>query len=588
MQLVAYGAQDVYLTGNPQITFFKVVYRRHTNFAVENIEQFFSGSLDFGHKSSCEISRSGDLITQIFLKVILPEIVFNGEFAQYGHVEFGWCRRIGHMIIEEVELEIGGSQIDKQYGNWLNIWWELTHEVGQIYGYSKMIGDVPELTKVTTLSWDCPDNNVLKPSYALYIPLQFYFNRNNGLALPLIALQYHVVKIYVRFRHLDQLIITSEAFRSDRQRINLDDVTLWVNYVYLDTEERRRFAQVSHEYLIEQVQFTGEEAINTANTVKYKLNFNHPCKAIYWVTRMANYEGAAFMIYSDFDWEVARHDLAKLLLLSEYDLDEFGYFNLVPEGVQCGQTYTSEAGINYIAIDPSCTDNGCYVFGDCGTAAKYSQGSGCCLLIGKLAPGEVLMSIPGGEDLQCKVSGTIQIVTDFTNEGYVYPDVWRIGQNDLTIWDMSVPVQSYCTDNRTPYIKAFDVNVWMLHNYGLLINGKINPVSEYQLQLNGQDRETRRSGFWADTIRPYEHFTDTPCDGLNVFSFALNPEEHQPSGTCNFSRIDTAQLNLWFNYFVANKYCAIFSNPDNKIYVYADNYNVLRIMSGMGGLAFSN
>lgn len=196
LQLVAYGAQDVYLTGNPQITFFKIVYRRHTNFAVESIEQFFNGATNFSRKSTCEISRNGDLITQTFLKVILPEVRFTGDFCKFGHVEFAWVRRLGHAIIDETELEIGGAQIDKQYGEWLNIWYELSHPVGQESGYAKMVGDVPELTEVSTLSWDVPDNTLLKPNYTMYIPLQFYFCRNNGLALPLIALQYHQVKIY--------------------------------------------------------------------------------------------------------------------------------------------------------------------------------------------------------------------------------------------------------------------------------------------------------------------------------------------------------------------------------------------------------
>lgn len=585
MQLVAYGAQDVYLTGNPQITFFKVVYRRYTNFAIENIEQFFNGSTNFGHRSCAEISRSGDLITQIFLKVILPDICYDGDFLKFGHVEFAWVRRIGHAIIEETELEIGGSLIDKQYGTWLNIWYELTHEVGQEYGYAKMIGDIPELTRVSTLNWDCPKNVILKPSYALYIPLQFYFCRNNGLALPLIALQYHVVKIYVRFRHWEQCFIASEAFRCSRFRFEFNDATLWVNYVYLDTEERRRFAQVSHEYLIEQVQFTGEEAVNGSNTLKYRLNFNHPVKALFWIIRLAIYEGAFFMIYSDCDWEKARWDLAKLLILAQFDLDEFGYFCPVPDNVQAGDLYSAECGIEYVAVNPSSNQYGCYTFGDCRTAAGCEQNN---ILIGKLAPGVPLMKRDKGEDLKYLVDGTVNICTDYENDGRLYPEVDRVHRNDITIFIMSIPVDCYCDDNRNCYVQRFDVRVFMWHNYGLLIDGHINPCSEYWLQLNGQERETRRSGFWSDTIRPWEYFSNTPCDGLNVFSFALNPEEHQPSGTCNFSRIDTAQLNVWLNWFVNNCYCDVFSNFDNKMYVYATNYNVLRIMSGMGGLAFSN
>lgn len=585
LQLVAYGAQDVYLTGNPQITFFKIVYRRHTNFAVESIEQFFNGTTNFERRSTCEISRNGDLITQIFLKVILPEVTFNGDFSKFGHVEFAWVRKIGHFIVQEVELEIGGSQIDKQYGEWLDVWWELSHEVGKEAGYAKMIGDVPELTEVSTLSWDVPENNVLKPNYTLYIPLQFYFCRNNGLALPLIALQYHQVKIYVRFNPASDLYIASESYKSSRENLELDDASLFVNYVFLDTEERRRFAQVSHEYLIEQLQFTGEESINNSNSAKYKLNFNHPVKELIWVTRLGNYQGGRFMIYDPYDWEKARDAAAKLLLLAEYDLDEFGYFNEVT--VDCNDSaYNGDNGIEYVGINPaSPSEEPTYTFNDSATAAKYAGG---CDLIGRLAPNAPLLKRNKSVDLKDKVEGIIRIFTDFDNDNLTYPEVEKVTRNDLTITDLSVPIGKYDVDNRTAYIVEFDVTVWLHGNYGLLIDGSINPVTAVQLQLNGQDRQTKRTGFWHDTVEPWLYHSNTPVDGINVFSFALNPEEHQPSGTCNFSRIDTAQLNLWFAEFANNKYSDVFDDNDNKVIIFATNYNVLRIMSGMGGLAYSN
>jgi hypothetical protein len=585
LQLVAYGAQDVYLTGNPQITFFKIVYRRHTNFAVESIEQFFNGATNFSRKSTCEISRNGDLITQTFLKVILPEVRFTGDFCRFGHVEFAWVRRLGHAIIDETELEIGGAQIDKQYGEWLNIWYELSHPVGQEHGYSKMIGDVPELTEVSTLSWDVPDNTLLKPNYTMYVPLQFYFCRNNGLALPLIALQYHQVKIYVRFRPADQCYIASEAFRSGAETFELDDASLYVNYVFLDTEERRRFAQVSHEYLIEQLQFTGEESINNSNSAKYKLNFNHPCKELIWVTKLGNYQGGRFMIYDPYDWECARNKAAKLLLLAQYDLDEFGYFNTV--AVDCNDlAYNGNNGIEYIGINPAAPcEEPLYTFNDSATAAEFASGHN---LIGRLAPVVPLLKRVRDVDLRDKVEGVIRIFTDFDSDNLTYPEVEDITRNDLTITDLSIPMDKFDFDNRSAYIRCFDVIVWLHDNYGLLIDGSINPVTEVQLQLNGQDRQSKRSGFWYDTVEPYLYHTDTPKDGINVFSFALNPEEHQPSGTCNFSRIDTALLNLWFFEFGNNKYADVFLDSDNKVLIFAVNYNVLRIMSGMGGLAYSN
>lgn len=446
-----------------------------------------------------------------------------------------------------------------------------------------MIGDVPELTSISTLSWDVPDNNLLKPSYTLYIPLQFYFARNNGLALPLIALQYHQVRIYVRFRPADQLYVASDAFKSHCDSFELDDASLYVNYVYLDTEERRRFAQVSHEYLIEQLQHGGEESIGNSNSAKYKLNFNHPVKALYWVTKLGNYQGGRFMVYDHCDWETARNNAAKLILLAQFDLDEFGYFNDVAVDRSGDNSYTGDHGAEYHGVDPSDpAEEPKFIFNDSATAKKYDGNA----LVGRLSPAVPLLHRNKDQDLRDKVEGVIRIHTDFDNDDLTYPEVDRITRNDLTITDLSVPINKYDNDNRSEYIKRFDVTVWQHHNYGLLIDGSINPVTDVQLQLNGQDRQTKRSGAWHDTVEPYMHHKNTPTDGLNVYSFALNPEEHQPSCTCNFSRIDTAQLNLWFADFSNNRFHDVFSDNDNKVLIFALNYNVLRIMSGMGGLKF--
>ena len=187
MQLVAYGAQDIYLTGNPQITFFKVVYRRHTNFSMEAIEQTFNGSADFGRKVSCTVSRNGDLMHRVYLEATLPDVT--GQDSG-----FRWTNWVGHQLIKNVEVEIGGQRIDKHYGDWLHIWNELTQTAGHKEGYARMVGNVPKLTQPSTS----------KSATTLYIPLEFWFCRNPGLALPLIALQYHEVKINLEFRSLDE------------------------------------------------------------------------------------------------------------------------------------------------------------------------------------------------------------------------------------------------------------------------------------------------------------------------------------------------------------------------------------------------
>jgi len=540
MQLVAYGAQDIYLSGNPQITFFKVVYRRHTNFSMESIEQTFNGKPDFDNKVTCTISRNGDLISRMYLQVELDALpptytadeddvtvpnVLNGDhyykMEKYAKPEIGdlegmyvtldsgvtynsigpdnnatidsdefaigseevtisytiddvehfdltvytdrsdtialtykdgtnsqvedhyyvipstfqvvpeqtsnstepvqvhdelgitydvytkdslgttytplnytsdpvisipfptqeW---LGHKIIDSVEIEIGGQRIDKHYGDWLAIWNELSQTEGHWNGYKQMV-------EGTTL----------------YIPLQFWFNRNPGLALPLIALQYHEVKLNIKFSPKVDVydnLITPETDSTPAYTMpvslladvgNMRSASLYVDYIYLDTDERRRFAQVSHEYLIEQLQFTGDES----GSNKIKMNFNHPVKELIWVEKN--------------------------------NTTEIG-------------TYT------------------------------------------------------------------------------------------------------------TTYDSA-------------------------KIQLNGHERFSVRKPSYFQCVQPYQHHNRVPTNkGINVYSFALKPEEHQPSGTCNMSRIDNATLNLDG------------VSKTSTIKVFAVNYNVLRVMSGMGGLAYSN
>lgn len=256
MQLVAYGAQDVYLSGNPQITFWKVVYRRHTNFSMECVEHTLSGNPDFGRKTTAVITRNGDLVTNMHLRVVLNKVI--GEQGK-----FAWVRRLGHALLDEVEVEIGGSKIDRQFGNWLNVWHELARAGDRDRGYNIQIGDVPALTRLEGTRGDAA--NTIKDEETLFIPLKFWFNRNAGLALPLIALQYHEVRLQFSFRRLEECVIMDRDFNLNNSGAGMKEVSLLVDYVYLDSEERRRFAQVGHEYLIEQLQHTGPQSANALN-----------------------------------------------------------------------------------------------------------------------------------------------------------------------------------------------------------------------------------------------------------------------------------------------------------------------------------
>ena len=423
LQLVAYGAQDVYLTGNPQITFFKVVYRRHTNFAIEAIEQTPTGSNSLGSRVSFQITRNGDLIHRVYFYGV---IVASGGTAG---TAVALVPNFGHKLLKTIELEIGGQRIDKHYSEWLYIWNELSLPVGKRNGYNVMVGANPRniSTKLVT-----------GQEYELYVPLEFWFCRNVGLALPLIALQYHEVKINIEYENEAGMKDTSAKNYTYEEEIGgtpgsfvnnsslatnvalrLDKATLWVDYIFLDTDERRRFAQLSHEYLIEQLQFTGADSITSSgdSMKSIRMNFNHPCKELVWTIKNT-------------------------------------------------------------------------------TAGVY--------------------------------------------------------------WN------NYSTAGN-----------------GLANNDHLdstNPVTNAKIMLNGNDRFATRKGDYFSLVQPYQHHENTPDkfhQGINVYSFALKPEEHQPSGTLNMSRIDTAVLSLS-------------SSMSGVISIYAVNYNVLRILSGMGGLAYSN
>jgi len=238
MQLVAYGAQDIYLTGNPQITFFKVVYRRHTNFAVESIEQTFNGQADFGKRVTATISRNGDLIQQMYLEVVLPAL-----YTTTASNVVAWTYGVGNALVKQAEIEIGGQLIDRQYGDWMNIWSELTVPEGKRAGYDNMVGNEIDATFGKQMGGLSAGTK-----YRLYVPFQFWFNRNPGLALPLIALQYHEVKLNLEIRSLAELYQAEVSGVGPTLSTNLaiNSCKLYVDYVYLDTDERRRFAQVSH------------------------------------------------------------------------------------------------------------------------------------------------------------------------------------------------------------------------------------------------------------------------------------------------------------------------------------------------------
>ncbi len=265
MQLVAYGAQDVYLTADPTITFWKAVYKRHTNFAMESMVQSLTGTPNFGNKAVCKISRNGDLIGRTYVQVTLPDI---SSYNSY------YVNRVGFCLLKSVELRIGGQQIDYHYSTWMHIWTELTHDVDMKSLLDKLVG--------------LKENDGVNASQAnpgtLYIPLLFSYCRNPGLSLPLIALQYHEVELWITFETLNNCLNDGNIYKTVPSTLTLSNVNVWIDYIFLDTEERKEFAQKPHEYLIEITQ-SQDNSISSTGRSTTRLTFNHPTKFISWVLR---------------------------------------------------------------------------------------------------------------------------------------------------------------------------------------------------------------------------------------------------------------------------------------------------------------
>ena len=419
MQLVAYGAQDVYLTGNPKVTFFQAVYKRHTNFAMENIEQTVNGTAANSGRVSVTIARNGDLVGDMYVELQSTATSSN----TYAGNPSCW---VAEQAIASAELSIGGQRIDKHYQRWWRLYSELYLDESKKANWAKM---TTALTGKT-----------------VYLPLIFFFNRNPGLYLPLIALQYHEVRIDFDLASTFDSYLSTNVFK------------VYANYVYLDTEERRRFAQKGHEYLIEQVQHTGSDTVSATGSAQNKrLSYNHPVKELVWCFNDPASDNVATSLWN----------------------------------------FTSEPGRTGIVLEADAFSGlsaNAYV--------PITQGTGVPLL--------------------------------------------RSGING---WSA----------------KKFTEEV-------------VGPLSEFKLVLNGQDRFKAQKGKYFNQVQTYNHHSGCPYPGVYAYSFALKPEEHQPTGTCNFSRIDNAQVAVTLPSGVAS----------TTMHMFAVNYNVLRIQSGMGGLAFSN
>jgi hypothetical protein len=496
LQLLAQGKQDVFLTGNPSTTWFKFVYTRYTNFAIESQQMYFDGSPTFGQKITCLVPRNGDLLGSLFLKLTLPQLYLSpSSFTPVASapVPVGYVNSPGHAIIKEISIQIGEQEIDKQTGQWMEIWSSLTTDASKQEGLRQMLQQKPGYPHIDYAN-NLPDlsgNNKTVPKkyfsrengnlnidisgvnvdltgeisifpttkypktydepimgpVTLYIPLRFWFNKNPGLYLPLLAMQYHQVRINITLASIQEMYYTKMLYTPEGCKpctsINVEScstnlgIEMWGDYVFLDTPERRRFVSSSLEYLIEQVQYTPPLSIPSGSkNVSLPLSFNHPIKEFIWVLQK--------------NVSQCRHEFFNWSSLGFYEIEKAAEFGL---------------------------------------------------------------SEPG---------------------------------------------------NRTD----------------LMLKANI--------QLDGQDRFSKRDPLYFRLIQPYQRHTNIPSDRyIYVYSIALKPEDSQPSGTLNASRIDNLILQLELSAGDCETGNRNSSTGDMTAFVYATNYNILRVINGYAGLLFS-
>lgn len=510
LQLASYGVKDLYLSGNPKFTLFKTSYKRHTNFASETMKLPITGTINFNNVLTCKIPEQGDLITKMYLKITI-----SGTSGSNG--KWAFAKNIGHVIIDHISFLVNGVTIDKQYGHWINIWNEMFRNPEHDRGYNIMTGNT---SSATTLS--SADKSV-----TLYVPLKFFFNRFNGLALPMIALKNSSVRLDIKLSKSKYCYIkesqyyTGSAFSNTSVTLSLSTPELYLNYIFLDSDERKRFAKYRHEYLIEQVQRSGSATI-LANSTSYDYNliFNHPCKAVFWTIQRNNLvNGTKYLSQDDLTTATKRLVLAYSDFTSAYAVGEY----LTPLS---GASSALQTLIN-------------------NTYASSAISSESAVTLSSITCDKLLTASQfSDEDWVSTLGGSAVRNTGTTNPGNV----------------------------------AFDVAMYQKTNYGLYNNYTGHTFTNAVIKLQGQNRFTKQSAKYFNYAQNYEVGNSTPNEGIYMYSFSLYPFKHQPSGTCNFTKLDSATLSLDLPA----------SMPKSTIVAFATNYNVFKIMEGIGSLSYAN
>ena len=490
IQLVAQGFEDLYLTSEPEITFFKKIYKRHTNFSLELIPQLFNTTPDFGKRVTCSISKNADLLSNIYLYIELPILpkVFDSSNELHKINTYAWAKKIGYAIINYIEIEIGGQLIDKHYGDWLNIWSELTETKCNL-SLNKMIGNTEENYSFTNG----------KNNYKLYVPLKFWFCRHKGLALPLIALHFCDIKIHIEFNNLEDILITSPTHYIE---VN-DNVSHFKRNEIIYQEVGNKKVEVIFSYF------------DYETNRLYYLKYNN---SILSYNTTSGYSSDKYKIYNSDGYFVVPKTNA---VENNYNI-EYPYVSL---------------NSSYLLIN--------YIFLDNQEREKFSK-----------SKHEYLIDF-----IQYNGEKTVYNSHQKFKLGFTQP-------SKEIIWTSQIK------EIRSGFLKdKFNYTDSLIDGNSLVKNSRI--------LLNGQERTISRNFFYYNYINSYKYHSNTPNNGINLYSFSYNPENEQPTGSCNFSKIDDIVLELDIDKSIS------YNNPA-VIKVYNNAYNIFRIINGLGGMAFGS
>lgn len=535
LQLAALSSQDIYFTGNPEITLFKKSYLRYTNFSVETVQVAFDGgSINFGSEATATLEKTGDLISRLVLVLNLEQKVSS--------VQWGYVDRIGHAIIDNIRIRIGQSDIDIQYNDWIDLYQRINKDKSQEANYNKMIGNVPILKKIQN------DHQ----SYKIFIPLEFWTGRNTNTTFPICSLINQQFNVAVTLRNsIDVINYNGNIAPTDDDLPNITSGYLLVDYIYLETTERNLFINSNHDYLIEVVQDM-TDVISSLNS-KINLIFDKPTKYLLWYVQLNRYASRQSYITwaHDDNWEKARQEYAKLIWL------------ITREGLNASDS--SNPYINF---------NNNYVN------------------IGQVPPA-IMDGNNRLKELAQKVDALILFAENIDGDIIAKATIDNIilTRNEITFEDMSITIDEFKEDTNTTeqqinFLNIHTINIIERFNYGNFINRTDSPIISSSFQLNGKNRFQERDGFFYNYLQPYYYFKNSPPDGVNVYTFSLHPSDGQPSGTLNLGFVNSKDLLVSLGKYnnPDENYLSYFKNGNIRIFSLC--YNILKIYRGIASLSY--